>query len=155
MSKFDEAFELVVGIEAGYVDDPDDPGGETKYGVSKRAYPNEDIKNMTLDRAKLLFKCDYWDKCRCDDIPSPLDTYVFDAAVNQGVGAAIRLLQNVLGVVVDGKIGPKTIAAAQKADDEDMALYMVARAFRYIETGTFWKHGKGWFKRLFLVTRGA
>jgi lysozyme family protein len=84
MSNFDSAFGIIVGIEAGYVNDPQDPGGETKYGISKRRYPNEDIKNLTLDRAKALYQRDYWNAHKCDNMPWEQALLVFDTAVNGG-----------------------------------------------------------------------
>lgn len=152
---FDQAFDCVIGAEGGYVNDPRDPGGETKYGISKRAYPNEDIRNLTLDRARQIYWRDYWGACKCDSIPAPLNLYVFDAAVNQGVSAAIRALQGVLGLAQDGIIGPQTIAAASVAGSEKTALYLADRAIRYAKTANFDTYGRGWMKRLFMLAREA
>jgi len=88
---FDRAFQLVIGAEGGYVNDPSDAGGETKYGISKRAYPDTDIKSLTLDDAKEIYKQDYWNAVQGDDLPDRLDIVMFDCAVNQGVGAARKL----------------------------------------------------------------
>lgn len=151
MINFDQAFGFVVGAEGGYVNDPHDPGGETRFGISKRAYPNEDIKNLSIDRAKQLYRSDCWDACKCDAIPSPLNLYVFDAAVNQGVGVAIKLLQHILGVTQDGVIGPKTLSVASQINVETAALYLADRALRYANTDNFDRFGRGWFKRLFLL----
>lgn len=73
-----------MGLEAGYVDDPQDPGGETKYGISKRRYPQEDIRNLTLERAQLLMRRDYWDCHDLDALEYGKALCVFDAAVNGG-----------------------------------------------------------------------
>ena len=83
----------IIKVEGGYVNDPDDPGGETKYGISKRAYPKLDIKNMTKDLAREIYKRDYWDACGCDDLPPGLDVAAFDAAVNMGRLTAIAILK--------------------------------------------------------------
>lgn len=84
----DQGFELAVeGVlksEGGYVHDPDDPGGETKYGISKRSYPDLDIPSLSVEDAKRIYKKDYWDKL--GDVPSHLREAAFDGAVNQGVG---------------------------------------------------------------------
>lgn len=77
---------------AGYTNDPNDAGGETKFGISKRAYPNIDIKSLTYDKVKEIYKKDYWDKAGCDSIPFPYNVCVFDCAVNQGVGRASQFL---------------------------------------------------------------
>jgi lysozyme family protein len=85
VSNFDSAFSLVVGIEGGYKPaTPEDPGGETKYGCSKRRYPAEDIPNLTLDRAKFLFQRDYWKAQNCDSMEWGKALLVFDCAVNGG-----------------------------------------------------------------------
>lgn len=149
--KFDTALKAILKFEGGYVNDAKDPGGETKYGISKRAYPNEDIKNLSLARAKEIYKADYWDVCRCDNLPDPLALFVFDCAVNQGTNTAIRMLQEVVGVKADGVIGQKTILAAIQIPQEDALLYLVARVFRYVRTNGFERYGKGWLKRLFLL----
>lgn len=151
MDNFERAFELVVGIEAGYVNDPTDPGGETKYGISKRSYPNLDIANLTLDAAKSIYASDFWQACSCDQMPWPLCLFVFDMAVNQGQPTARVMLQRSLGVAADGVIGPVTLAAANKMDDEALALLLTARAYRYMLADNFTVDGRGWFKRLFLM----
>ena len=85
MTPFDKAYAFTKKWEGGYVFDPDDPGGETKFGISKRAYPNEDITNLTEDRAKELYKRDYWDVLNCDSRDVGLGMAIFDTAVNCGV----------------------------------------------------------------------
>lgn len=152
MSDFDKTFDHVVGIEGGYVNDPKDPGGETKFGISRRAYPAEDIRNLTLDRARFLYRRDYWDAVKGDALPYPLNLFVFDTAVNQGVDPAIRLLQKTLNVAQDGVLGPQTILAAQAMRNESVALYLADRAVRYAGTRNFEVYGRGWLKRLFLLS---
>lgn len=157
MSDFDRAFALVVGLEGGY-EPPgtSDPGGETRYGISKRAYPAEDIENLTLDRAKAIYATDYWLKAGCARMPWPISALVFDAAVNQGIDPAIRCLQKALGCPQDGIFGVRTQTALTLSDDaETAALFMAERALRYTGTRNFDQYGRGWFKRLFVVTAGA
>ena len=89
---FDSAIQFVLEREGGYVNDPADPGGETNMGISKRAYPNEDIKNLTVERAKALYYRDYWLAAGCDQFTPPLDLIVLDTAVNMGVGRAKQFL---------------------------------------------------------------
>jgi lysozyme family protein len=89
---FDKAINFVLKHEGNYINNSKDPGGETKYGISKRSYPNEDIKNLTVDRAKEIYRRDYWDTCKCDDLPDPLDLIVFDTAINMGPGTALVFL---------------------------------------------------------------
>lgn len=110
---FAKSFDLLIGHEGGYVNNPSDPGGETKYGISKRAYPGEDIKAMTLDRAKTIYLRDYWSPAGCDAVPDELKFDLFDAAVNSGVRTAIKLLQRACGEHDDGVLGPLTLQAVQ------------------------------------------
>lgn len=145
------AFEVVVGIEGGYVNDPKDPGGETKWGISKRAYPALDIKNLTRQEAEGIYLRDYWLKCKCDQLKWPLNLFLFDSAVNQGHDAAIKMLQKALGVAQDGMIGPITLGKAKLAGPEQIAMFMSYRALRYTGTRNFDRYGTGWFKRMFLV----
>lgn len=157
MSDFDRAFALVIGVEGGY-EPPgtSDPGGETKYGISKRAYPAEDIKNLTLDRAKAIYATDYWLKAGCTKMPWPISALVFDAAVNQGVEIAVGLLQKALGLPQDGIFGVRTQTTLMLADaTETASLFMADRALRYTGTRNFDQYGRGWFKRLFVITAGA
>lgn len=89
---FQQAISKVIDFEGGYVNDPNDPGGETKYGISKRAYPNLDIASLTVEDATSIYQRDYWDKIGGDSLPSPLNFLAFDCAVNQGVERAKELL---------------------------------------------------------------
>lgn len=93
MTNFNEAFEFTVGHEGGYVNDPVDPGGETKYGISKRAYPMLNIKDLSIEDAKLIYEKDYWQAAGCDRLSYPLNLIVFDNAVHSGVKAALDNLR--------------------------------------------------------------
>jgi lysozyme family protein len=128
---FRDAVEFVLEQEGGYTLDPNDPGGETKFGISKKAYPNLDIKNLTREDAIEIYQRDYWKPCRCDDLPRHFAFIVFDSAVNQGPRVAIRLLQIALGVSVDGIIGPKTLAAASSAKPRAIRLALAERLAAY------------------------
>jgi lysozyme family protein len=154
MSRFPEAVEVILKHEGGYVDHPSDPGGRTNFGISQRAYPNIDIKNLTRDAAKAIYKRDYWDVCKCDEFPWPLSLFVFDAGVNQGTGRALRLLQRTVGVKEDGNIGPVTRAAIAKYQDVG-AHYMATRAIAYSELASFAIFGRGWMRRIFTILSDA
>lgn len=97
MANFENAVAFVLHHEGGYVNDPKDPGGETKFGISKRSYPNEDIANLTVDRAKEIYKRDYWVKAGCDALSDPLALVHFDTAVNCGLGTATRFSKECQG----------------------------------------------------------
>jgi lysozyme family protein len=152
---FDRAFAIVVGVEGGYVNDPNDPGGETKWGISKKAYPTLDIANLTEDDAKAIYLRDYWDRMQCDDIPWPLSLYIFDCAVNQGPISATRLLQSAVGAQVDGVLGPLTMRMAAQATPDQAANFMTLRVFAYMKLNTWLNYGRGWMNRLFKVASAA
>lgn len=124
---WDSAFDITIGFEGGYVNDPNDAGGETKYGISKRAYPDLDIKNLTLEQAKEIYHRDYWERCKCDFIPDALSIALFDFAVNSGTKRAVRYLQRALEVTIDGCIGNQTIGACNRVP----ARYVLDRYMRY------------------------
>jgi lysozyme family protein len=151
MDYFSQAFTLVVGIEAGYVNDPHDPGGETKFGISKRAYPALDIPNVTLIQSQGIYQRDYWNACACGSLPWPLALLVFDCAVNQGQGTARTMLQTALGVAADGNLGPSTLAAAKVSTTYHAARFMTLRAKRYQQDPNYARYGDGWFARLFTI----
>lgn len=155
MTDYNRAFQIIVGIEGGYVNDPRDPGGETKYGISKRSYPDLDIANLTLTDAKAIYHRDYWQRMHCEMVPWPLSLYVFDAAVNQGPVAATRFLQRALAVREDGVLGPVTLQRAGQAGAELSARFMAERALSYMSLSTWPTYGKGWLKRLFIVSQEA
>jgi lysozyme family protein len=149
VSTFDQAVNFVLKYEGGYVDNPDDPGGETNYGISKKAYPDLDIKNLTRDEAIAIYRRDYWDKCRCDELPASLAIITFDSAVNQGPSRAVKLLQKSLSVTADGVMGSQTIAAANKVEPSDCVPEFIAqRAFAYGTNENVNTFGLGWFRRL-------
>src|SRR5262245_64575336 len=107
MAAFEPAVAKTLIREGGsrFTDDPNDHGGATKYGISQRAYPNVDIRNLTEDQAKAIYKRDYWDKVGGDSIASQLVAEnIFDTAVNMGVTTAVKLVQMTLGVGIDGKV---------------------------------------------------
>lgn len=143
------AVDSVLGHEGGYVDDPHDPGGCTKYGISSRAYPDLDITSLTREQAREIYRSDYWDPCRCDELPSGVDLLVFDCAVNQGRHAAIVILQQATGAAVDGIIGPQTITHAHAGRPDIVMREIVAlRGTRYGNLSTFPRFGLGWMRRL-------
>lgn len=146
---FDIAFERLIGHEGGYVNDPRDPGGETKYGISKRAYPGEDIRGMTLDRAKQIYANDYWFLAGCDRAPSAARFDLFDMAVNSGVKRAIMTAQEALDVPVDGVIGPVTLQAMRAMPGPRfVARFNGARLHYYTNLSTWPTFGKGWARRV-------
>jgi lysozyme family protein len=151
MDIFKTALDLILKHEGGYVNHPEDPGGETKYGISKRAYPDVDIKNLTPEQAGEIYYKDYWCKVQCDSLPEPVALMVFDAAVNMGVRRAAKQLQKAASATPDGVVGPMTIKAvrdAYRTSEEDFlqALYDKRQSF-YERLKTFKTFGRGWTRR--------
>jgi lysozyme family protein len=167
MTNFDRAFKMIVGEEGVYSNDPEDNGNwtggkkgygllkGTKYGISAKTYPRLDIENLSLDQAKEIAKNDYWDKIKGDQLPFTWGLLMFDSAYNQGPTTAIRLAQDACGVLVDGVLGPRTLAALQSGDDRRPARFMALRALRYLKDPTWQHHGYGWYTRLFAMALSA
>lgn len=153
MSDFDRAMEILLKLEGGYSNDAMDPGGKTRYGITEAVARQHgyagDMRDLPLDIATEIYRSDYWGACRCDHIPWPMSAFVFDAAVNQGVDAAIRMLQRALDTVQDGVMGRQTQALMAKATPWHGARFLAARALRYQGTRNFDRYGQGWYTRIF------
>lgn len=146
---FDEAFARVIGHEGGYVNDPRDPGGETKYGISKRAYPRLDIKALTVTTAKAIYLTDYWIPAGCDRAPVAVRYDLFDAAVNSGIQQAVKWLQRAAQVKDDGDFGPKTQAACIALPGDALrARFNGARLQFMTDLPTWDRFGRGWARRI-------
>ena len=153
MSNFDKAFDLLIGNEGGYVNNPSDPGGETNWGITKTvAVANGhtgDMRTMPKETAKGIYKKMYWDKLQCDQLPFVVAFQLFDAGVNHGNAQAVKFLQRALSVVDDGVIGAKTIAAVSKLKDlQIVMLFNAERIEFYAALKTFSTFGKGWVRRV-------
>ena len=148
-ANFGHCLSEVLRHEGGYANDPQDPGGETNFGISKRSYPLEDIRGMTKERAAAIYRQDYWARVRGDDLPDGVDLAVFDAAVNSGPKMAARWLQRALLVKPDGEIGPTTIEAARRSDPATTTRRMCEDRLNFLRGLTTWPHfGKGWQRRV-------
>ncbi len=146
---FDEAFDLLIGHEGRYVNHPSDPGGETQFGISKRAYPALDIKALTLDEAKAIYRRNYWTPAGCEKVPEALRFDLLDMAVNSGVRTAVRTLQRAVGVVEDGLIGPATLSALARGDPAAVqARFNGVRLQMMTDLATWPTFGKGWARRI-------
>jgi len=146
---FDDAFERLIGHEGGYVWHEKDPGGETNWGISKRSYPDVDIKNLTIDGAKAIYRKDYWTPIKGDQMPFEVAFEVFDAAVNHGCNRAILFMQEALGVQQDGLIGKITLATAQAINPDKFKMrFNSARLYFYTTLSTWPSFGKGWARRV-------
>ena len=150
MSNFAKALEVVLHHEGGYVNHPNDPGGETIYGISRRSHPDVWAKGRpTLEDAKRIYHRDYWLPIKADAMPFPVALMVFDAAVNAGNRRAAILLQRALRVTADGSIGPVTLAAANRADTRTLVNHIAAERIVFNSGLSNWgSFGLGWSRRV-------
>lgn len=149
MTYFDQCFDKLISHEGGYVNDSRDPGGETKYGISKRSYPHVNIATLTLPDARAIYKRDFWDRAQCDKLPPTIAYLLFDTAVNSGIGQAVRFLQRSVGVADDGVIGPLTLVAVSRLDAESLCARFVGQRLDFMTRLSTWDvFGKGWSRRL-------
>lgn len=146
---FDDVFDRVIGHEKGYVNDPNDPGGETNWGISKRSYPSEDIRNMTRDKAKVIYRRDFWSRVNGDKLHDGVAYQLFDFAINSGVETAIRYLQRAIGVADDGAWGPISQVAADTMTESDTIMRLCGERLMFMTKLSNWpSHGKGWARRV-------
>jgi lysozyme family protein len=155
MSNFQECLDLVLKSEGGWVNNPSDPGGETNLGVTKRVWveyvghPVESLKKLTKEDVAPLYELKYWRPCYCEVLPRGLDFVVFSMGVNAGPGRSIKLLQQSIGCVPDGVIGPKTRDLISSSNGADIIKkFSTARREYYQSLKTFPIFGKGWLLRV-------
>jgi len=165
--KFEDALPPVLVYEGGIVNDPDDPGGLTNQGVTQAAYdayckkrhiPTTPVTQLTSLEIQTFYRDEYWTPIRAESLPDAVAMVLFDAAVNQGVGYAAKLLQWAVGVKQDGQIGTITLTAVQGKDPEELAQTLLwARMMRYVALCRAWeskgkarpyKYLYGWVLRL-------
>ena len=151
---FDEIIDNVLESEGGYVHDKDDAGGETNMGISKRAYPNLDIKSLTVKDAKQIYYEDYWTPSKADQLPTQLREIYFDMVVNFGKRGSAKVLQqtcngkNTYKIKVDGVVGSATISASKNVEPDRLRAYRVLKfASIVIKKPTQEKYWFGWFRR--------
>jgi len=155
LTKFDDIIEITLKHEGGYVDDPKDLGGETNFGITKRFYPDLDIKNLTKAGAKEIYKKDYWDKNTVEDLPDNLKHIFFDMCVNQGRGTAVRIVQRACvakgaDIAIDGGFGPGTKSALDtyKPEVDRVRCYRLKHYYDIVNKKPEQeKFLYGWFKR--------
>ena len=150
---FDQAFTKLLWHEGGYVNHPNDPGGETNWGVTKAVARDfgytGSMRDLPRDTAKRIYRVKYWDAIKADEMPDAVRYPLFDAAVNSGVGQAARWLQRALGVADDGKIGAITIAKAKQSDGVAVASAMIGQRLQFMTNLSTWPaFGKGWARRI-------
>lgn len=165
MSTFDKAFERTIGNEGGYVNDPNDRGGETKFGISKRSYRSIDIKNLTLEEAKAIYYIDFWktSHMNLDKFSEAVAMELFDTGINVGMPTARKMLQRALNLlnrvetrfadlVVDGEIGVNTMRAVSLVDELELLKTLNGLQFMHYYAIEEHDHSQekffaGWVKR--------
>jgi lysozyme family protein len=157
---FDEIIDRVIESEGGakVTKDQSDPGGTTKFGISQRAYPGEDIENLTRDYAEELYYNDYWVPSKADQVPAQIREIYFDMVVNFGKRGAVKVLQkacngkNTYDIAVDGGIGPATLSACKNLEPERLRAYRVLKfADIVLKKSSQEKYWFGWFRRALRV----
>jgi lysozyme family protein len=156
-----EWLERILGSEGGFTLDDTDPGnwtggdvgiGEllgTKYGISAAQYPHLDILNLTITDAARIYRDDYLKPLGVGRFRDGVAFQLFDLAVNSGPGRAIRLLQQAVGVVPDGEVGPITLAALRAREESDVIMLVVAARIDFMRRLSSWRHhGNGWMGRM-------
>jgi lysozyme family protein len=125
---FDHCLDMLLQHEGGFVNHPKDPGGMTNLGVTRATYEQyigrsvteAEMRALTVADVAPIYKAEYWDKARCDDLPSGLDWAVFDWGVNSGMSRPVKALQRIVGVKPDGGIGPQTLRAIANFDSKSL-----------------------------------
>ena len=161
---WEKSLEVILHHEGGYVNHPKDPGGETNMGVTKRVYEDfggtKDMKELTKEDVEPIYKKNYWDRVKGDDLPEGLDLMIFDFAVNAGTGRAAKFIQRLVNTTVDGGIGPNTLGKIKEyvityGIEETISSYALMRQNYYESLSTFDTFGRGWTRRVSEVTEKA
>ena len=159
-----KCLETILHHEGGYVNHPEDPGGETNLGVTKRVYEEfggtKDMKDLTVEDVEPIYKKNYWDRVKADQLPSGLDLCVFDFGVNAGTGRSAKYLQGMVGATKDGAIGPATLAKVKEFVSMEgvggaIAEFQHRRQGYYEGLKTFGTFGRGWTRRVTETTQLA
>ena len=147
--KFLHAINRVLGHEGGYVNDKNDPGGETNWGISKRSYPKVDIKNLTRNQAITIYYQDFWLPSHAEELSDGAGYQLLDSAVNSGISQSIRFAQRALGVADDGYYGPHTLEAFRNASETDFIMLFNAERLDFMRKLKVWsRFGSGWAGRI-------
>ena len=150
---FNIAFDRLIGHEGGYANHPNDPGGETNWGITLRtargAGYTGSMRDLTRVQAQEIYRTAYWGRAKADQYDSAIAFQLFDAGVNHGIGQAIRFLQRAVGVADDGVVGPVTLAAVRAMSVTDvLSRFNAERLEFYTKLSTWPSFGKGWARRV-------
>jgi len=154
---WEKSFQMVLKHEGGYVNNPKDPGGMTNLGVTKKVWEEfvgrevdeSEMRALTPDVVKPLYKKNYWDKIKGDQLPSGVDYAAYDLAVNSGTGRAVKYLQQIAGVHADGVIGPQSMEAILACDPVQTVDAICDMRLDFLQKLPTWStFGKGWGRRV-------
>ena len=146
---FETIIDRVLGHEGGYTSGGNDPGGETKWGISKRSYPNLNIKTLTREQAIVIYKRDFWDRMHLDCATDGVAFQLLDFALNSGIETAVRYFQRVVGTADDGYWGPISQEAANLMSESDIILLLNAERLDFMTKLKNWPTaGRGWARRI-------
>src|SRR5690348_8320903 len=165
VASYELSLARLLAHEGGYTNHPDDPGGPTNFGITiadyrRYAKPDataDDVRAMSVDEAKAIYRSRYWDAQRCDDLPAGVDYAVFDYGVNSGIGRSGKVLRRVLGLPDDAsKVTDAVIAAARAADSRAVVAAICHERLRFLKSLKAWDvFGKGWGRRVAEVEAAA
>jgi lysozyme family protein len=150
---FDLAFKMLIQHEGGFSDHAADPGGKTMMGITEAVARENgytgDMRQLPLATAQQIYRRQYWDAVRAEELPASVRYAVFDAAVNSGPKQAIRWLQRAVGAKDDGILGPKTLALVRSVNHEKLVRVVLAQRLRFMSTLSNWPaFSRGWARRI-------
>ena len=161
MDFFDVSIARLLSHEGGYSDVRSDPGNwtggrvgagvlkGTKFGIAANTYPTLDIKNLTWEKAKAIYRRDFWEAAKCHLLPNVVSYQLLDGAVNSGIPRATAWLQRAARVADDGLLGPVSLKAIKTADPNDLVLRFLGFRLEFMASLSTWaSFGKGWARRI-------
>jgi lysozyme family protein len=167
-TRFDACLSEVLGHEGGYVDHPEDPGGATNMGITRKTLarwrkvspwwdlPKSAVKALGRDEAGRIYRAGYWDAVKAGQMPAGVDLALFDFAVNSGPHRAVTTLQALLGVKADGVVGPLTLDALRRRKAADVIAPLCDRRLGFLrQLGNFASFGRGWTARVAAIRKAA
>jgi lysozyme family protein len=163
-ASYDEALKRLLVHEGGYSNHPSDPGGATNFGITIADYrryvkanaTTADVRAMRVDEAKAIYRKQYWDAIRCDELSAGLDYAMFDFGVNSGISRAVKFLQRLLGLTADGRMTDATLAAVRKRDAAELVARLCDERLAFLKKLKTWPvFGAGWGRRVAEVRSAA
>ena len=161
---FDRCVAVTLAYEGGFSDNPDDPGGATNFGITKRVLEAflghpvtvDDVRAMSSGTAIEIYRANYWNQMRCGDLPAGVDLMVFDYGVNSGPATSIKALQGLVGAAQDGAVGRMTLGAVAQAAPATLVGGMAETRMGYLRgLASFAEFGNGWTRRVTDVRQKA